>query len=319
MTKRPPMNSDNTVILLSSPRPIGELAAEAFRQGPIVRLVLGHLPSLPDIMNLGRCSRKLYEHVNRCYPELAVLREYPPKVQPGCKWWSQPYAGANHFGKLLRRDVPAHPVVFRYACEAILLVGMDQAQLNTSDQRFSLSRCVWYLVACNHGELLHTFAALVRSWHRTCNYTENPGILDGGGQRSVSLPEVYVVWADVAREALCLFNKALFSEALSELRAYCRDRTLHSLEPSKETVESWDKVLYAGVTVGDLYCAQVGLHKRFCLWCRHEFVPFLMEMAERTPNADRAYVRAQTHILRHDAQFGEYDDPTRGNPWGAFF
>jgi len=210
--KRPAMDQGS---FLPSSGHVGELAAQAFRHGTIVRLVLSHLPSLPDIVNLGRCTRKLYEHLNRCYPELAVLREDPPTVQPGCKWWGQPYNGPNHFGTLLRTDVPAHPVVFRYACEAILLVGMPQQQLNTNELRYSLSRCVWYLVAGNRGDLLRTFAALVRSWQRTCNYTENPGMLDSGAQRSISLPEVYVVWADVAREALCLHNKALFSEALS--------------------------------------------------------------------------------------------------------
>ena len=316
MTKRPPMDQGS---FLPPTERAGELATEAFHHGTIVRLVLGHLPSLLDIVNLGRCTRKLYEHLNRCYPELALLREDPPKVHPGRKWWSQPYEGPNHFVKLLRTDVPAHPVVFRYACEAILLVGMDQAQLNTSDLRDSLSRCVWYLVTGKRFDLLHTFVALVRSWHRTCNYTENPGMLDWGEQRSSSLPEVYVVWADVAREALCWNNKELFSEALSELRAYCRDRTLHSLTPDKKIMESWDMVLHAGVTVGDLHCAQVSLHKLFCNWCQHEFIPFLFDMAARLPNADIAFVREQTHMLRRDAQFGQHGAPATGNPWGAFF
>jgi len=191
----------------------------ALWEPPVVKGICSWLPCLPDILCFARCSKRLYELVNRCYPELAVLRALPYTLAPGRQQWLYPNNGASRFHEVV--TIPAlHAVVFRYACECLFVPRMDKVLQLTTHLDNTLRSCVSLLCFHQLWSLLDEFLVLVKSWERT-SY-DRQLVVDDQCVRT-QMPEILAAWTVVAEKALLADNVELLRRALAPIKAYYCD------------------------------------------------------------------------------------------------
>jgi hypothetical protein len=185
-----------------------EAFAEAAKQPPVFVVVCQHLCKLSDIMSLARCNKTLYARINQLYPELAALRLVAPKW---CSNWPCWFSDVGVFEALIASPV-VHPVVFRHCIEA------------SQDAKRPSIRSIGNLVPPGHlnvickaqrWDLLDLYISYVVRWARACRFVEDRGAWE--------IPEVQMVWAQLAYRAVYDSDMSLLLRAVAPLNAYYRD------------------------------------------------------------------------------------------------
>jgi hypothetical protein len=257
-----------------------DVFASAENQLPVMAEVCKHLPSLADIMALARCNKKLYARINQCYPELEVIRKDPPNVwtmklnhdaEKPIKQWSTRWN--DQFDRLIRLP-QLHRVVFQYCCEAMLWSDANRAYLATCYMHIQLVRLVKMLYTSQRWDLLEFFISHVASWQRMSTDAR-----DGLYSSHTDLPEVIVIWANVAEHAIDDGNMVWLRKATYELRCYYIDVDEFGLE--------WYDAA-CPYSTDDLGCYD--MWRRFHEWLRRVLVPCL----KMVPVSLRWFVESQT-------------------------